>query len=109
MTQANTSGVSPLGRAVMVKYYQPERKESLLIIPETVRKGEALLEQRAEVVEIGPYAWPNEPARAAVGDRVLIAAYSGYALKGPADGQLYRIVNDQDIFARITCEEQANG
>ena len=102
---SNTSGVAPLGRAVLVKYYTPERKESVIFVPETVRKGEVLIEQRATVVECGPACWPDEPRRAEPGDRVLIAAMSGYALKGPADGELYRIVNDRDIFARIDHEE----
>jgi co-chaperonin GroES (HSP10) len=102
---SNTSGVAPLGRAVLVKYYEPERKESAIYIPESIRKGEVLVEQRATVVEVGPACWPDEPARAKPGDRVLIAAMSGYALKGPADGHLYRIVNDRDIFAQITHDE----
>jgi len=101
----NSSGVSPLGRAVLVEYYEPERRNTTIIIPESVRKGETLVEQRATVVEIGPACWPDEPPRAQVGDRVLIARMSGYALTGPADGKLYRIVNDRDIFARITHEE----
>lgn len=107
MTQpvVNTSGVSPLGRAVLVKYYEPERANSAIFIPESVRKGEVLVEQRAVIVEVGPTAWPYEPARAAIGDRVLIARFSGYALKGPADGEMYRIINDQDVFAKITSEE----
>lgn len=101
----NTSGVSPLGCAVLVEYYEPERKESLIYVPESVRKGEVLVEQRAVVVEIGPECWLNETRpRAKVGDRVLIARMSGYALTGPADGKLYRIVNDRDIFAAITHE-----
>ena len=103
----NTSGVSPLGRAVLVEYYEPERKGSVIVVPESVRKGEVLVEQRAVVVAIGPAVWPNEPRRAEIGDRVLIARMSGYALKGPADGKLYRIVNDNDIFARIDHEENA--
>lgn len=104
----NVSGVSPVGRAVLVKYYEPERNESAIFIPESVRRGEVLIEQRAVVVEIGPAAWPHETARAAVGDRVLIAKFSGHAFKGPADGQMYRIINDEDIFAKITCEEMSN-
>lgn len=108
MTQANitnTSGVRPLGCAVLVEYYEPERKESLIYVPETVRKGEVLVEQRAVVVEVGPECWLNETQpRAKVGDKVLIARLSGYALTGPADGRLYRIVNDRDIFAAITHE-----
>ena len=101
----NTSGVSPRGCAVLVEYYEPERKASAIIIPESVRQGEVLVEQRAVVVEIGVACWPDEPPRAKVGDKVLIARMSGYALTGPADGKLYRIVNDQDIFARIDHEE----
>jgi co-chaperonin GroES (HSP10) len=104
MTPENTSGVSPLGRAVLVEYYEPEKKESLIVMPESVKDREVLLEQRCVVIECGPNAWPNEPPRAKPGDRVLIARFSGYALKGPADGKRYRIVNDQDIFAAITKE-----
>ena len=101
----NTSGVSPRGCAVLVEYYEPERKASAIIIPESVRQGEVLVEQRAVVVEIGPECWLNESQpRARIGERVLIARMSGYALKGPADGKLYRIVNDRDIFAAITHE-----
>ncbi len=102
----NRSGVRPLGRAVLVEYYEPERKETRIIVPETVREKEVLVEQRAVVIEIGPACWPDEPARARPGDRVLIAKFSGYALRGPADGKLYRMVNDRDIFALITHEEQ---
>ena len=101
----NLSGVRPLGRAVLVEYYEPERRNTTIYIPESVRQGETLVEQRAVVVEIGVACWPDEPPRAKVGDKVLIARMSGYALKGPADGRLYRIVNDRDIFAQITHEE----
>jgi co-chaperonin GroES (HSP10) len=104
-TPINTSGVRPLGCSVLVEYYEPERRNTAIYIPESVRKGETLVEQRAIVVEIGVACWPNEPPRAKVGDKVLIARMSGYALKGPADGKLYRIVNDRDIFAQITHEE----
>lgn len=101
----NTSGVAPLGRAVLVEYYEPERRDSLIYIPEAVRKAEVLLEQRAQVIAVGPEAWQDALPRAKPGDRVLIAKFSGYALKGPQDGRLYRIINDQDIFAAITSEE----
>lgn len=101
----NTSGVSPLGRAVLVEYYEPERQGGLIVVPESVRRAEVLLEQRAVVVECGPACWPDEPPRAKPGDRVMIARLSGYAMTGPGDGKLYRIVNDRDIFARINIEE----
>ena len=101
---SNTSGVAPLGRAVLVEYYTPERRDSLIYIPEEVRKAEVLLEQRAVVIAVGPEAWQDALPRAKPGDRVLIAKFSGYACKGPQDGRLYRIINDQDIFAAITNE-----
>jgi len=104
----NKSGVSPLGRAVLVEYYEPERKESLIVIPDHVRKSEVIAEQRAAVVEVGPNAWPNEPPRAKAGDRVLITKYAGFALQGPADGKMYRIINDADIFARITDDREVS-
>jgi len=105
----NTSGVKPLGRAVLVEYYEPERRESSIIIPEHVRKSEVLAEQRATVIEAGPEAWLEErEPRARPGDRVIMVKYSGYALQGPADGKMYRLVNDRDIFARITQEGPTN-
>ena len=101
----NKSGLAPLGRAVLVEYYEPERKESVIVIPDNVKDKTTMVEQRAVVVEVGPACWPDEPPRARVGDRVLISKYSGYAAIGPADGQRYRLINDRDIFARITFEE----
>lgn len=103
----NTSGIAPLGRAVLVRYYEPEAKTtSLIILPKEVKDREILIEQRAVVIEAGPLAWMHEPVpRARPGDKVLIAKFSGHMLVGPADGQQYRIVNDQDIFAAITKEE----
>lgn len=101
----NTSGVEPLGRAVLVEYYEPERRESLIVIPENVKDRTVLVEQRAVVVEVGPAAWPDEPPRAKPGDRVLIARASGYAMTGPGDGKRYRLVNDRDIFAKIVHDE----
>jgi co-chaperonin GroES (HSP10) len=102
----NTSGIAPLGRAVLVRYYEPEAKtSSLIILPKEVKDREILIEQRAVVIEAGPLAWAHEPTpRAKPGDKVLIAKFSGHMLVGPADGNQYRIVNDQDIFAAITKE-----
>lgn len=103
----NTSGLEPLGRAVLVEYYQPERKESVIFIPDQVSDHSNMIEQRAVVVAIGPACWPDEPARAKVGDRVLISKMAGYAAVGPTDGKRYRFINDRDIFAKITGDGHA--
>lgn len=101
MSQTNTSGLAPLGRAVLVQVYEPERKDSLIAIPDFVQERGAAVETRAVVVEVGPACWPDEPKRAAPGDKVLISKLAGFVAKGTKDGQIYRFVNDRDIFARI--------
>lgn len=100
----NESGLSPRGRAVLVKHYQPEQKGSVIVLPDSVKQSQAQVEQRAIVVAVGPAAWPDEPPRAEVGEKVLISKFAGYIAKGPADGELYALVNDRDIFAVIVEE-----
>ncbi|CAB4120851.1 GroS Co-chaperonin GroES (HSP10) [uncultured Caudovirales phage] len=103
----NNSGVSPLGRAVLVRPYVVEDKTSggIILTTET-RSKDQMAEQRAVVVEIGPTAWLGESApRAAIGDKILFSKWSGYQLQGPFDGLTYRVVNDSDIFMRITKEK----
>ena len=98
----NESGLEPLGVAVLVEPYEPERKGGLIHVPENVRDRTVMADQRAVVVAVGPEAWADERApRAQVGDKVLVTRMAGYMAKGTADGKLYRFVNDRDIFAGI--------
>lgn len=105
MTVVNNSGVEPVGRAVLVEYYDPEIRKSAIVIPESVERQVNSVEQRARVIAIGRSAWPDEPRRADIGDYVLISKMAGYHMKGPKDGKPYRIINDRDIFARLTYVE----
>lgn len=101
----NKSGVKPLGRAVLVKPYTPERKQGLIVIPEEALERDQMIEQRAVLIEAGPHAWMDEPCpRASAGEKVLVSKFAGYMVKGTADGEQYRLVNDRDIFARIEAE-----
>lgn len=105
----NSSGLKPLGVAVLVEPYEPERRTSLIELPPEVAAREAMVENRAIVIEAGPEAWGTEKApRAQPGDKVLIAKFAGHMTKGTADGKIYRLVNDRDIFCKIE-KEQANG
>ena len=102
----NLSGLDPRGVAVLVKSYEPERKAGLIEIPDAVQGRMSMLENRAVVVAIGPSAWHDEPTpRASVGEKVFITKFAGFIAKGPRDGELYRLVNDRDIFCAITNEE----
>jgi co-chaperonin GroES (HSP10) len=101
----NNSGLKPVGRAVLVKPYEPEKKQGLIVIPDAVEDRLRTVEQRAIVVEVGPSCWKDEDvARATPGDKVLVSAFAGYMARGPKDGEQYRFVNDKDIFARIVEE-----
>lgn len=106
----NESGLKPLGVAVLLKSYEPERKGSVIVVPDQVQGRMAMVDNRAIVIEIGPSAWHDEPGpRAAVGDKVLVTKFAGFMAKGPADGEQYRLVNDRDIFCAITAEEASHG
>lgn len=97
----NTSGLRPLGSAVLVERYNTEKKVGAIILPET---SEAI-DQRATVIEVGPEAWKDEKApRAVPGDRVLVSRLAGYMAMGPADDKPYRMINARDIFAQIVGE-----
>lgn len=103
---ANTSGLVPLGRAILIAPYEIEKEyKGLIELPDAVKGRDALIEQRATVVAIGNSAWDDEKEpRAKVGDKVLVTKFAGYMALGPLDGKQYRLINDRDIFARISGE-----
>ena len=107
----NMSGLKPLGRAVLLKPYKVESKTAGgLILPDEVRKKDQLAEQKAVIVEVGSLAWKGEPRPwAEVGDRIIFSKWAGYSAIGTLDGEEYRVVNDSDIFMKITHEEKPNG
>lgn len=101
----NESGLRPLGVAVLLKMYEPERKKGVIVIPEEAKQKQDYVNQRAIVVEVGPEAWIDEKEpRANPGDKVMVAKYAGVMVKGTKDGESYRLVNDRDIFCQITEE-----
>lgn len=104
----NNSGLRPKGHAVLVKpYEEPKRQKGLIAIPDPVRARQELLEQKAIVIEVGSEAWKDEKfPRAASGDVVLIAQFSGHMATGPKDGLQYRLINARDIFAVVEEGEQ---
>lgn len=107
----NLSGLKPLGVAVLVKPYEPERKGGLIQIPAHVASRVSMVDNRAIVVDVGPDAWRDESvARAVPGDHVLITKFAGFMVSGDdtLDGEAYRLVNDRDIFCRISVKGAQN-
>lgn len=104
MTTTHKSGLKAVGRAVLCEPYDPELNHTILAIPDHVRAMEMMKEMRATVLQIGANCWVDEPPRAAPGDKVLIQKFCGAIVKGPLDGKLYRLINDEDIFCQIEAD-----
>jgi len=101
----NTSGLAPRGVAVLIRPLDVKPKGGLIELPPQVESRLSTLENHAVVIAIGPSAWHDEPApRARVGETVLVTQFAGFMVKGPQDGETYRLVNDRDIFCAITGE-----
>ena len=106
----NNSGLDPRGVAVLIKAYEPERRGGQIVIPDAVQGKMNMVDNRATVIAIGPSAWHDEPSpRAKLGEKVLVTKFAGFMAKGPKDGEMYRLVNDRDIFCAITHEGDENG
>lgn len=97
----NPSGIQPLGRAILVEPYEPERKASVIALPDSVLANERVLDVKVRVVAVGPQAYPDEEARCGAGDIVMVAKMSGFVTKGYWDDKPYRLVNDRDVFAKL--------
>ena len=98
----NESGWRPAGRAILVLPDDITEKKSMIELPKTLTDRTKMMQDRATVIAVGNEAWIEEKeARAKPGDKVILAAYSGYLLAGE-DGKQYRFINERDIFAVST-------
>src|SRR6266850_4636 len=79
----NPSGLEPLGRAVLVAPFEPERQRSMIALPSHVLANERILDVKVRVIAVGPECWPDEAARCAPGDVVFVAKMSGFVTQGP--------------------------
>jgi chaperonin GroES len=101
--------IVPQGHRVLVKPEKKEEKtEGGIILAQSIREKEELAGIFGTVIAIGPNAWAafdgGEPW-AKVGDRVVFSKYGGLVLEDPETKELYRLLNDDDIYC--TLEEGA--
>ena len=104
----NESGIEPLGHRVLVKPILTDRTVGGgIIIPDKLADKEDKAQIKATLIAFGPTAWRAEGLGgfpwAAPGATVIIGKYSGVFLKG-TDGVNYRIVNDDELQARLNEE-----
>ncbi len=104
----NESGLRPKGRCVLVKPAELEIQKGIIQVLDSTVAEAHMLQMRVQVVECGPYCWPDEPEpRAKPGDIVMVAKMSGNLVKG-VDGKQYRAINDRDVFIQVI-EGESNG
>ncbi|NNE36086.1 MAG: co-chaperone GroES [Rhodothermales bacterium] len=113
----NQSGIYPQGDRLLIKPEDIERTtEGGIVIPDTIGDQHAMAQSIGTLVAIGPDCWIDHIERdgngrvtkitgytgafADVGDRVCFAKYGGIQVEGK-DGELYRIMNDTDITAKV--------
>jgi co-chaperonin GroES (HSP10) len=127
MTQSlNNSGIFPSGDRVVVlpDEIKETTEESAIYIPDSVREKHMHAQSTGVLIAVGPDAWfhsvevverlidgqwkvterrskgYSEPF-AKIGDRVAFAKYGGLQVEGE-DGINYRILNDEDITAKVS-------
>lgn len=77
-------------------------KEGLILRPEINRDREQRQIDKGIVVEIGPQAFKafhDGENWCEVGDRVAFAKHAGVLMED--NGKYFRIINDEDIYARL--------
>ncbi len=104
----NTSGIEPLDLRVLVLPDPVEDKTAGgIILPDAHKEREKFATQYGTLIAVGENAWEEASARSPSftkpqpGDRVVISKYGGVMLTGK-DGGEYRLMNDEDVVARVT-------
>lgn len=122
-----STGIYPSGNRVVVKPDEIERKTAGgILIPDAQADKHMYAQSTGVLVAVGPDAFTHscevverlidgswKPVErtvkgystpfAEVGDRVAFAKYGGLQVEGE-DGETYRILNDEDITARVSAE-----
>ena len=96
--------IDPEGVKVLLLADKVKTKtEGGIILPEEAKDSQKMSMAKGVVVAIGPSVDSEFfDGTLEVGDRVWRSKYSGVFLEDEDDGVEYLLVNDEDIFARIT-------
>lgn len=100
----NASGIYPIEYRVVILLDEAPEKIGSILVPKDVKERNDLAQVQGVLVAVGGLAfsvdgnpWPDQPK---VGDRVMIAKYSGVDADGK-DGRKYRVAHDKDVCAVI--------
>lgn len=96
--------ITPCGHRVLVKLkvFEEKTESGIIIATEDMKDAHQRAMQEAYVVSLGPTAFKdfgNGSPWCRVNDLVLISKYSGEDRIDPDTKEVYRIINDEDVFA----------
>jgi len=96
----NNSGISPVGISILVLPDPVEQttESGIVLSTHSQHAREEMAQTDGEVIAIAPHAYYDEAPRCKVGDRVIMASYSGMIREGN-DGLKYRLIKDNDVVA----------
>lgn len=118
----NTSGIDPCGDKVLVlpEEIPEEITPSGIVITQQTKRRREMGEAKGVLVAVGPEAWVHSVERkytkdghiqvttrsykhpwASPGDTIIFAKYGGIEAIGE-DGKTYRIINDEDVTAKVS-------
>lgn len=101
-----TLGMRATGWNLIVVPEPVDEKAGLIWKPDSVKDKEAIVQQRARLVSVGPAAFDAADYRGQepkAGDAVLIAKLSGFRVQ-LADGKEARVITDKDVAAILEVE-----
>lgn len=94
--------IRPAGHRVLVRLKQIKESKGKIVLPDHVKENHQHATQEAYVEALGITAYKGYDQGSPwckVGDLVLIAKYSGEDRVDENTGEVYRIINDEDVFA----------
>jgi co-chaperonin GroES (HSP10) len=103
----------PTGWRILVRPYEGKKTtQGGIVLPEDVRKKEAVGTVVAKVIKIGPLAYKDSSkfgnqAWCSEGDWVCIGRYAGARFRDKEEKEL-RIINDDEVIAVINDPEDVN-
>lgn len=102
----NKSGIEITGHRILLA---PEGGEKIteggIVIPDNVAEHEETKSVWAEVLAMGYDCYTDKTTDYCdVGDRVLVGKYAGKFEVSPLNGKRYRVLNDLDVIAVLTEE-----
>ena len=99
---SNASGINPAGWRVLIRPMEITKvsKGGIILQTEETSEREQMANTTGIVIAMGDECFQDTSRWCEVGDKVIFAKYAGLLYTGK-DGVSYRLINDEDITAKL--------